>query len=301
MASLSFRDRFYSPPVSRAVTSPSAILALGAGAAIGIVATAPVSVPLAIVGAIVGGALGYGGRVALALPKKGTGIRIDPFALTDPWRRAVQEAVRSQARFDDAVKAFRKGPLLDTMTTVSGQIEEAISECWQVAQQGQVVADARKRINDREAQWELKQTNDAIAGGTPNETQTRTIAALQSQLQSAARMDALVARTRDQLGLLNARLDESVTRAIELSVTNRLEDAGALGEDMDEIVEDLETLRMAFDDVNQTDALPGGPGAEAAAAATLLPPPPDGRAAELPPPLPGPPSPGGQSQASPGS
>ena len=36
MASLSFRDRFFSPPVGRALTSPSGIIALGAGAALGI-------------------------------------------------------------------------------------------------------------------------------------------------------------------------------------------------------------------------------------------------------------------------
>ncbi|QXC62709.1 hypothetical protein KSP35_07925 [Aquihabitans sp. G128] len=310
MASLSFRDRFFSPPVSRAVTSPSAILALGVGAAVGVVATAPLSIPLAVLGAVVGGAVGYGGRVALAMPKKGKGIRIDPFALTDPWRRAVQEAVRSQARFDDAVRSFRKGPLLDTMTTVSGQIEEAISECWQVAQQGQLLADARKRINDREAQWELKQTTDAMAGNPPNATQASTISALQSQLQSAGRLDALVARTRDELALLNARLDESVTKAIELSVSNRLEDADALGEDMDDIVEDLESLRLAIEDVDGAGAGTTGapdvatPGAEPAgpapaAGAPHLPPPP-ARDPLTPPPLP---SAGeaGQSQASPGS
>ncbi|CAN5621790.1 hypothetical protein BH10ACT1_BH10ACT1_20190 [soil metagenome] len=298
MASLSFRDRFFSPPVARAVTSPSGILALGAGAALGVLATAPLSIPLAIAGAVVGGALGYGGRVALALPKKGRGVRIDPFALNDPWRRAVQEAVRSQARFDDAVKTFRAGPLRDTMTSVAGQIEEAITECWKVAQQGQLLAEARKRINDREAQWELKQTTDAMAGNTPNQTQAHTIAALQSQLQSAGRLDALVARTRDELALLNARLDESVTRAIELSVSNRIEDAGTLGEDVGEIVDDLESLRMAIEDVDAPSAPSASTGTSApTATAAPLPPPP----VASPPPLPTSGEPGGQSRPSTGT
>ncbi|MCU1499415.1 MAG: hypothetical protein JWM47_3368 [Acidimicrobiales bacterium] len=299
MASLSFRDRFYSPPVSRAVTSPSAILALGVGAAIGVVATAPLSVPLAIAGAVVGGLVGYSGRVALAVPRKGSGVRVDPFSLRDPWRRAVQEAVRSQARFEDAVKSFRRGPLRDTMTGVSDQIDEAISECWQVAQQGHVLAEARRRINDREAQWELTQATDAIAGRAPNEIQANTIAALQSQLQSAQRMDVLIARTRDELALLNARLDESVTKAIELSVSNRLEDAGALGQDMVEIVEDLETLRMAIEDVDAPVSLPPRTEARAHAPAPPLPAPPVTR--DTPPPLPDDGEQRGQSQTSPGA
>ena len=74
MASLSFRDRFFSPPVARAVTSPSGILAFGAGAAAGVMAVgvAPVAIPVAAAG----GLLAYGIRVALAIPRKGTGARI---------------------------------------------------------------------------------------------------------------------------------------------------------------------------------------------------------------------------------
>ena len=72
MASLSFRDRFFSPPVARALTSPSGILATGVGAAIGIVATAPLSLPLvAVGGAVVGGGVGLATLLCLAIPRKG--------------------------------------------------------------------------------------------------------------------------------------------------------------------------------------------------------------------------------------
>ena len=69
MASSSLRDRFFSPPVARALTSPSGILALGAGAAIGILATVGTGgLAAPVVGGVVGGIVGYGGRVALAIP-----------------------------------------------------------------------------------------------------------------------------------------------------------------------------------------------------------------------------------------
>ena len=72
MASLSFRDRFFSPQVGRVVTSPSAILALGAGVAVGVLATISTGgLAAPIVAGIAGGALGYGGRVALAIASNG--------------------------------------------------------------------------------------------------------------------------------------------------------------------------------------------------------------------------------------
>ena len=82
-----------------------------------------------------------------------------------------------------------------------------------------MVADARKSINDREVAWELSQAQATVGEAGPNETRSRRIESLESQLQTAARMDALIASTKEQLDLLNARLDEAVTRAIELSVS----------------------------------------------------------------------------------
>ncbi len=247
MASLSFRDRFFSPPVARAVTSPSGILAFGAGAAAGVLAVgvAPVAIPAAAVG----GLLAYGVRVALAIPRKGTGARIDPFAVGEPWRHAVRDAVQARTRFDDAVESFRPGPLRDSLNMVSTQMEAAVEECWRVAQQGQVLADARTRVDDREARWELQQAQYALTQAGHNDVQAGRVAALEAQLATAARMDALISSTKDQLDLLNARLDESVTRAIELSVSGR-GGADTLTADVGAIVDDLESLRMAIEEVD---------------------------------------------------
>ena len=79
--------------------------------------------------------------------------------------------------------------------------------------------------------------------------------------------------------MLNARLDEMVARAIELSVdANKVDDLGGLGSDVDTLVDELEALRLAMD---ETDSLGTAP------------------APELPPPapLPRPPSPGTTSPA----
>lgn len=253
MAQLSFRDRFFSPPVAKALTSPTAILAAGAGAAVGIVATIDASLALVPVAAVAGAVIGLGGRLAVALPHKGRGDRIRPKAVDEPWRGQVEDAVTAQTRFDDAIKLFRTGPMRDTMVTNAAQVEEAVSECWRVARQGQIVSEARAQIDDRQINWELQRAEHTAGSVTANETRAQTIASLQSQQATAARMDAVIGSARDQLGLLNARLDEAVTRAIELSVSSRLDDATTLGNDVGAIVGDLEALRRAIEDVDEVD------------------------------------------------
>lgn len=247
MASLSFRDRFFSPPVARALTSPSGIIALGAGAAVGILATLGTGGLLApVVGGLIGGALGYGGRVAVAIPRNGATANIDPFGVNEPWRHAVKDSIQARNRYTDAIKAFREGPLRDALHETGDRIDEAVNECWKVAQQGQLLSTARKRIDDRETQWELQQAAAQIpAGATASPTQARTIASLNAQLQTAQRMDALISSTYDELRLINARLDEAVTQAIELSVTNH-GDLSPVSSDVEDIVDSLEALRSAM-------------------------------------------------------
>jgi hypothetical protein len=258
VAELSFRDRFFTPRVARALTSPSGILALGAGAAIGIVATAPLSIPFAAVGAVVGGALGLGGRVALAIPRNEPGPRIDPFSVQEPWRGFVLDAIRARARFTEAIKTFPAGPLRDSLGAIDGRLDDALGECWRVAQQGQLLTDARGQIDDRAIGNELRQVQ---AQGGDDGLRSSTEQSLQAQLQSAQRMDGLIVRTRDELGLINARLDETTTQAIELSVSNTAGGVARVGASIDDIVGDLTHLREAMSDLNATDATVAGAGA----------------------------------------
>ncbi|MBX3314784.1 MAG: hypothetical protein KF906_10730 [Actinobacteria bacterium] len=249
MAPTSFRDRFFTRPVSHALTSPSGILAAGAGAAIGIVATAPFSIPVAVVGGVAGSAIGLGGRLLAAMPPKGDTVRIDPFAVEEPWRHSVIDALQAKVRFEQATRTFAAGPLRDAVERVGGQVGEAVDQCWEVAQQGDLVARARANIDDRATTRELERLRSSIGDGTPNDTQARTLDALRSQAESAERLDRLMAETTDRLDLLNARLDQSVTQAIELSVSNRAGDADAIGADVGRIVDELEALRLAMADV----------------------------------------------------
>src|SRR5690242_20675232 len=116
MARLSLRDRFFTPPVARAITSPSGILSLGAGAAAGILIGA------GPIGAVVVGLLAFAGRVGLAIPRASGGSKIDPFTLAEPWRYYVRDAVQAKARFEDAVRSAKDGPMRDRLREIEARV-----------------------------------------------------------------------------------------------------------------------------------------------------------------------------------
>jgi hypothetical protein len=266
MPRLSFRDRFYSPRVARAVTSPSGILATGIGAAAGVMVFGPF-------GALAG-LLAYGVRVALAIPRGGRGERIDPFAVNEPWRQFVQHALASRTRFADAIQTMRPGPLRDHLGEIGARLDEGVEECWRIARRGQLLTRARSQVDDATTRRERDQLL-AEVGGTPTggSTQAKVLDALQAQLATAERMDAVLADTRSRLQLLDARRDESVTRAIELSVQSGPEDLAGLGDDVDGIVAEMESLRQALEEEGHREDFPDLDGTAVDPRHASLPPP----------------------------
>jgi hypothetical protein len=245
---LSFRDRFLTPQVAHAITSPSAIVATGVGAALGVIATGGIGA------AVVGGLVFFAGRVGIAIPRGGRRERIDAFRLGEPWRRLVQDAQAAKSQFGSAVGRARSGPLRERLTSLDQQIDDGVAECWKVAQAGHALTDARKRIDVPAAQRELAEIQSA---GYANELTTGTESAIQAQLATAARMDRTITETRDRLRLLNARLDEAVSRAIELSVSTASDSQlASVGDDLSDITLEMEALRQGLE---ATDIASEGP------------------------------------------
>jgi hypothetical protein len=247
MARRSFRDRFFTPPVARAMVSPIGILLAGAGAAVGILAGG--GIPLAI-GL---GAAAWAGRVGAAVPRDPRPDRIDPFTLGEPWKRMVQDALQAQNRFTEAVNGTEPGPLRDRMAEIGQQIAHGVEEAWRVGRQGQALVEARRRIDVSEAQRDLEELEGS---GRPRpgsgSALERTIESLHAQLDSARRLEATIAEARDRLRLTNARLDEAVARAAELSVrAGDVGDLAGLGDDVDALVTDLEALRLGLEEVDR--------------------------------------------------
>jgi hypothetical protein len=197
----------------------------------------PVAGAVAI-GAVVRARRAVGGRRSPRRP------HIDPFALSEPWHTFVAHAQRSRRRFQQAIGRARPGPLRTRLEEIAARIDDAVQECWQVASAGDSLADALEQIHVAQVKREL----DTImrSASERDSTKDATVAALRAQLAAGDRLRATITDARSRLQLLDARLDESVARAIELSVSSDASALDSLSADVDGIVGDMEALRIGI-------------------------------------------------------
>jgi len=235
---MTFRDRLYTTRVAKAMMSPSAIVVTGAGAALGILVGA------GPIGAILLGAAGWLGRVGLALPRRHKPDLGRAADLPEPWRAFVDDAHEANSSFADAIRSTRPGPLRDRLTEIGANLQHGVEVCQTIAQRGAAISRARKRIDVPKISREL----ESIARDGRDSTM-QTIEALQAQVDTATRMDEVIRDTRDRLRLQNARMDESVARAIELSVkAEDVTELDGLGDNVGSLVTQLDAMRQALDD-----------------------------------------------------
>ncbi|MEQ8842509.1 MAG: hypothetical protein RIB98_16115 [Acidimicrobiales bacterium] len=194
--------------------------------------------------AVAVGVVAWVARVLLAtrIAKRVKGLerRIDPFALREPWRFFVRDALNARQRFGDAMHAAESGPLEARLREIGANLDQAVTVTWDVAQRGQQITDARRRIDVTA----LERTMAA----TPSDD-ARHIAAA-AQKESHDRLRAREEQTRERLEILDARLAETIVRADELATRT----GGAI--ELDEIagqvtgmVDELDSLRIALDEV----------------------------------------------------
>ncbi len=239
------KDRLLTRQGAYAITSPGAILAGGAAAAVGI--AAGIAFPVAAVA----GAAAYAGVAVARLPRGPQRPAIRPETLRPPWRGFVEEAIDARDRFDRAVANARTGPLRTRLQAIADRVAEGVEESWRVAAHGQALEDALGQLEPlgtveaRLAEVEGEQQ----AGRADDPRLAATAESLRSQIDSTRRIGEVARDTRDRLRLLDARLDESVARAVELSLrAGDAGDASGLGSDVEAIVGEMESLRLALEE-----------------------------------------------------
>lgn len=239
---MSFRDRFYTAQTAKAMLSWRLFAAVAAA-----IAAVLLSVHWGI--ALVIGLAVYGGLVALAMPKPPGRIAIDPFAVSEPWRRFVTAAQRSGRNVHETVNRTDDGPLKVRMYEITQRLDAGLAEVWKVALRGDEIDDAVRRLDPTALRSKLS-TLERQAADSPSDDITAAVSSVQAQLQSADRLKALSAETADRLRLAQTRLDELAARATEVSVG--ASDSTAFADDVDELVVEMESLRLAVDEVNDT-------------------------------------------------
>ncbi len=260
---MTLRDRLVNRRTGEAMVSPSALLLAGGGVAVGLVAGLPV---LAAAGL---GAVAWAARVALAVPKGPRTVRLDPRSLPEPWRGFVQSAIEARDRFDRNVATMEQGPLRDRMAVIGARIRAGVDESWRIAQRGAQIDQARASLDIESSRAELAQLRSS---GETGEAADRTTEALEAQLASADRMEAVVREARDRLRIMDARLDELVARAVEVSVSAGDTTDPLLAGDVDGLVQEMESLRLALEETRRGGPL-DDPGRELRGGGGALPPP----------------------------
>ena len=257
---------------AEAVTAPSAVLLAGAGTAAGVLAG--VGLPLAVVVGLVA----YGVRVAFGLPRKKRPERIDLGGLSQPWRAYMKDAMEAQRRYARAVAVSEPGPLRDRLGEIGVRLDAGVRECYRIARRGaaledglaglqtgvawsdlmhgldafRVPAELRERVQQGESIRDHPALGHDLRKCGMDEQDLQKVEALQAQVLSAQRLNTVAQDARSRLELLNARLDEAVARAVELSLS--AEDATALsglGGDVDDLVGEMESLRSALDEAGR--------------------------------------------------
>lgn len=171
-----------------------------------------------------------------------SGPAIDPFTLSEPWRRHVAAAQSAQRRYVATARSTTEGPLRDRLGEIERQVQHAVEECFGIARRGDELDETLSRFNLTSLQQQLQATTDDAAR-----------ASLTSQLESAGRIRTTRDGTDAQLRLLTTRMGELVAQVAEVSVGT--DSTELIGTGVGDVVTQLEALRLALNDVNN----PGRP------------------------------------------
>jgi hypothetical protein len=218
------------------------------GAAAGVLAGV-VGVPVAAAVAVGVGV--YAASVLVAMPKATTRVRIDPFTVGEPWRQLAQAGLRARQRLASITSGTEQGPLRERLQDILTRLDRGLADGWAAAKRGDELDGAVSRLDPTALRSRLT-TLQQRAAANPTDDLGAAIASVESQLATAERLKQLSATTADRLRLSQARLDELVARAAEVTVGTSATDTFA--HEVDSLVVELEALHRAVDDVARAEA-----------------------------------------------
>lgn len=242
----SLRDLVFTRRVATRMTAPVATLGAGVGAAVPIALGVPVW--LAGVSAM---CVWVGVVVPEVLASRHPREQVDTTPLPEPWASFVAEAEDAAERYRRAIAGLPDGAVADRLDEIGHRVTDGVNECRRIARRGAALDAATHTFEDPQVLTSRLRALDNASDPTTEATR----AALQAQLDSAARVKATRDEVKAKLQLLDARLDEAVARAVELAVGTETLDhaaAGSLSTTVDAVVSDMESLRQA---VEETSAL----------------------------------------------
>lgn len=235
---MGIRDRFFTARTARAILSWRILIGVGAGVAMAI-AGLPIGVAIGI------GVALYAATVAAAMPRPAERPTIDPFTLGEPWRQLVQRSQTSGRKLRETVERASDGPLRDTLRAIAEQLDRGIDEAWAIAQRGDEIDDAVRRLDPTGLRSRLA-VAERRAADAPEPEAEAAIASLRRQLEAADRLGAQSDAAATSLRLTQTQLDELVARANEVLIGSI--DTDAYRREVDDLVIRLEALHQAVEE-----------------------------------------------------
>lgn len=186
--------------------------------------------------------------VLIGMPRPADRPKIDAFAVGEPWRQFVKGAQRSASRLNDTIAATREGPLRDRMDAVATKLDHGLDETFRIAQRGDEIDAAVQRLDPTALRSKLA-TLEQQRSTSPGDQIDAAVASVEAQLGTTNRLKDQSTKTANTLRLAQTRLDELAARAAEVSVGSG--DTDAYEHDVDDLVVELEALRLAVEETNR--------------------------------------------------
>jgi hypothetical protein len=186
-----------------------------------------------------------GGLTLRSLGGSSRAPSVDAFAVGEPWRQFVQRALRSERELTRIVEGTPDGPLRERLTAIAGRLATGVQETWGIARRGDAVDDAVRRLDPVGLRSRLEHVSGSAEAGP---LENPAIEAVRRQLDSVDRLQQQSSRTANRLQLSQLRVEELVARAAEVSVGSA--DTEAYAHDVDDLVIELEALRLAIDETD---------------------------------------------------
>lgn len=173
----------------------------------------------------------------------GAGSPIDLNLVPPRLRQDVWDTAQARLRWLAVVDAIPSGPLQERLRQLGERIDAGVREMHATAVRVGEVERVLVALDPDQAAAEFKAARRRAEGATaPPE-----LPALESRFRSVQRLLNLVDDTEAKLRVVDARLTAAVAQAAEVAFTADAEVLAGLGTDIEQVVEELDALRHAFD------------------------------------------------------
>jgi hypothetical protein len=250
------------PSVARAAASPSAIVAAGAGVAVGEAAHLGLPVAAAL------GVAAYGARLGWAYMRRRSlrrsralrrEARVDPWAVPEPWRSLTARALRARAQLQQFARDCPPGPLADQVSRAGAMAAAAVEEQWGMARTGASLAPGDRLQQVASALEDVQSALGAGAGAGAGARPDRT--ALQGREELLAAELRSLHGAQQAADELSGRLSALVEELEQLATMcgRLLASPGPAAEALDALTSAVGSLVSAMDEARR-ESRPGGPG-----------------------------------------